>query len=382
MKRLRVGMIGGGEGSFIGAVHRMAMRLDGRFDLVAGALSSDPQRALRSGTALGLAADKCYASWSDMVAQRAGLDAVVIVTPNHLHFEPAQAALAAGLHVMCDKPATTSLASALHLQEVTARSSAVYGLSYTYLGYPMVAAARELVANGALGEVRRVDVRYAQGWLAQPVERQGNAQAAWRTDPERAGAGGASGDIGTHAFALAEYVTGDRVHSVSADLRSAVPGRRLDDDAAALLRFSGGARGTLVATQIAAGLENDLTLEVCGSQASLRWCHQQPSSLELRHARRPMEVLRAGVDNAYLAGGARALCRLPSGHPEGYLEAFANIYGAFAERALGVGDAGGFLPGIAEGVRGMAFVEAMVRSSAEDGRWTALTHCTDDGKAA
>ncbi len=350
------------------------MRLDGRFELVAGAFSRDAERSARSGRALGIEAGRSYPSYAAMIEAEAGrLDAVAIVTPNDTHAEASTLAAEAGLAVICDKPATRTLAEALSLRATLDRTGTPYALTHAYLGYPLVHEARVRIARGDLGELRRVDVRYAQGWLAEDDE---SPQAAWRTDPGRAGAGGATGDIGTHAFNLAEFVSGVRVESLACDLRAAVAGRRLDDDASALLRFEGGARGTLVCTQVCGGEENGLSLTVSGSEGTLSWRQEEPNTLLVKRSGGEALVVRAGVNAPGLSVQAASMFRTPTGHPEGYLGAFATLYGAFAETVL-TGERPSWLSGIADGVRGLAFVEAMVGSSARDAAWVALAELTE-----
>ena len=376
---ISLGMVGGGEGAFIGAVHRIAARLDGDFQLVAGALSSDPERALRSALQIGIAPDRSYASFDEMArreAERAdGIEAVVVVTPNHLHFAPAKAFLEAGIHVICDKPLTSTLADAYALKEVVDRSGRLFVLTHNYTGYPMVRQARATVANGELGRIRLVQVEYAQGWLATKVEDTGSKQAEWRTDPARSGAGGAIGDIGTHAFNLASFVSGLELESVAADLTSFVEGRRLDDNVNIMLRFAGGARGHLWASQVAAGLENGLRLRIFGEKAGLDWCQEDPNYLWITTLGGDKRLITRGGPGAYPA--ANRVSRVPSGHPEGYLEGFATLYqeAARAIRAARTGmpvDDAVHFPDINDGVRGLEFIDAAVRSSAANGVWTRL----------
>lgn len=363
---LRLAMVGGGAGSFIGPVHRMAAELDGGIRLVAGAFSSDRDRALAAGASFGIPPERSYTDWRDMIAADAAIDLVAVVTPNHLHFPVACAALEAGLHVVSDKPATLTLAEARALRSVVEESGCVYALTYTYTGYPLLRMARDMVAGGALGTVRKVVVQYPQGWLSQPVEHAGSKQAEWRADPERAGLGGCIGDIGVHAFNLAEYVSGQRVVEFVADLSSMVIGRTLDDDCNILLRFAGGQPGVLIASQISAGEHNGLNLAVYGETASIRWSHESCDRLTILHGDGRHEILYAGV-------GLSPSSRLPSGHPEGFVEAFANIYRDVAaaihgDRAL-IGDR---VPGIEEGVRSMAFVEQAVAASRARAGWVRL----------
>lgn len=381
-RKIRMGMVGGGRGAFIGAVHRMAAALDGQIELVCGAFSSDPQRSRDSGADFFLPPGRCYGTFGEMMAAEAALpadrrmDFVTIVTPNHLHFAPAKAALEHGFHVVSDKPATFDLAEARELGALLERTGLLYALTHNYTGYPLVREAREIVRAGRLGAIRKVVVEYPQGWLATRLEDSGQKQASWRTDPARSGAAGCLGDIGTHAENLAEFITGLRINELAADLTAFVPGRRLDDDANILLRFEGGAKGVLHASQISVGEENNLNIRVYGEIGGLEWHQQEPNTLVLKWPDRPVEVRRAGLD--YLGAAALAGTRLPPGHPEGYLEAFANVYRNFAAhlravlegRAAEVAEPG--YPGIADGIRGMAFIEAAVESSKNNARWTAL----------
>lgn len=385
MKKLKLGMIGGGHGSFIGAVHRKAAALDGFYELSCGAFSKDPMTSAETGDALGLAKARVYPSYTDMFRLEAALPAiermqvVAIVTPNHVHAAPAIEAMEHGFHVIIDKPLALSLDEAKQIQQVMQKTGRQLALTHTYAGYPMVKEARHLVRSGKLGKVRKILVEYPQGWLSFPVENDGNRQASWRTDPKRAGAG-AIGDIGTHAAHLAEYVSGLCITELSADLNTLVSGRLVDDDAAALLRFDGGASGVLIATQIAAGEENKLKLRIYGELGGLEWSHRDADSLLLNMQDQPTQIYRRGA--AYLSSAALNNCRLPPGHPEGFIEAFANIYTSFA-RSLQTPEprpltenllATGFdYPSINEGLRGMAFIEAMQTSAASTQKWTAIT---------
>jgi predicted dehydrogenase len=370
---LRLAMVGGGPGSFIGPVHRMAAELDGRIRLTAGVFSRDPAKNAQAAADWGVAPDRVYPDHHAMIAAERGrddgVDLVSVVTPNHLHFDVAAAALKGGLHVISDKPATLNLAQARDLAEIVAASGKRYGLTYTYTGYPMVREAREIVARGDLGAVRKVVVEYSQGWLSRPLEREDNKQASWRSDPNKSGVGGCIGDIGVHAFNIAEFITGRRVERLCADVAAVVPGRDLDDDCDVLLRFEGGARGVLIASQISAGARNGLRISVYGETGGLTWGHEDPNVLTLDWLDGPSQVLHAG--SAYLGVGARAVTRLPTGHPEGFIEAFANNYRDFADAILGQGD-GQLVPDIAEGVRGMAFVERAVAASRADAGWVFL----------
>ena len=380
-RKLGFGMIGGGRGAFIGAVHRIAAQMDGQAELVAGAFSSDPQRSLDSAADLFVAADRAYGSYREMAVAEAArppgerLDFVVIVTPNDQHFPAATLFLEHGFNVVCDKPVTLTLAEARALRETVARCGKVFVLTHNYTGNAMVKQARALVRGGALGTLRKVVVEYSQGWLASDIESGGHKQASWRTDPARSGAAGCMGDIGTHAENLARYVTGLRIAELCADLTTFVPGRRLDDDGNLLLRFEGGARGVLHSSQIAVGEENKLSLRVYGSEASLEWQQEHPNELVVKYPDRPREILRRG--NGYVGEDAQRVTRIPAGHPEGYLEAFANLYRE-AFRAIAAEVAGEpppddlDLPGIDDGVAGMAFIEAAVASARIGAVWVPI----------
>lgn len=382
MTKVRMGMVGGGEGAFIGAVHRMAAALDGEIELVCGAFSSDSQRNGRSGAALHLPPHRVYDDYHAMMRAEAALPAAqrmqfaAIVTPNHLHFPVAEAALRGGFHLLSDKPATLNLAEALRLRDIVSETGLLYGLTHTYTGYPLVKEARERIAAGELGTIRKLVVEYPQGWLAERVEAGDNKQAAWRLDPARTGASCCMGDIGVHAANLAEYISGLKITELCADLAAVVPGRILDDDGAVLLRFDNGARGVLIASQVSTGEENALSIRVYGERGGLEWRQQEPNTLWLKWPDRPTEMLRTG--GAYLGALAAANTRTPMGHPEGYLEAFANIYRAFAgqirAREAGRAPEPGALdcPGIEEAVRGMQFIELAVAASASDTKWHAF----------
>ena len=366
-----MGMVGGGEGAFIGAVHRMAAALDGQVELVCGCFSGQPERSARSGALLGLHASRCYADYTLMMQAEAQLPAdermefVAVVTPNHLHLPIVKAALESGFHVLCDKPATLDLAEARQLEQLVNGSGLHYALSHTYVGYAMVQEARRRVMAGELGQVRKVVVEYSQGWLAGDTE-----EELWRLDPARSGASCCMGDIGTHAFNLAETVTGLNVAELSSDIGPLVPGRQLDDDGTAMLRFENGARGVLIASQVSVGEENNLSLRVYGDKAGLEWRQPEPNTLLLKYNDKPAQVLRAGWPG--LGDGALSLARIPAGHPEGYLEAFANLYRAFAGQLRGQANADFHLPGIQAAFRGMAFVDTVVASSAASGEWRAI----------
>jgi predicted dehydrogenase len=379
-RRIRLGMVGGGEGAFIGGVHRIAARLDDHYELVAGALASDADRASRSGRALGLAAERCYADYAAMAKAEAGredgIEAVAIVTPNHLHAPVAEAFLKAGIHVICDKPLATSAKEARRLQGLAARRGKVFAVTYNYTGYPMVREARQRVQAGLLGEVRVVQVEYAQDWLTEPLEATGQKQAEWRTDPARSGAGGCVGDIGTHAYQLAGFVSGLEASELCAELSTFVAGRRLDDNVQVMLRFAGGGRGALWASQVAPGNENNLRLRVYGSKGGLEWHQEHPNQLRWSPFGQPTQTISRATGGAGAA--AARVTRIPAGHPEGYLEAFATLYGEIAQaiRAARPGaaslDAAVQFPGLADGVRGVEFIEATVASSARGGRWVRL----------
>lgn len=372
--RIRLGMIGGGEGAFIGAVHRIAARLDDKYQLVAGALSSSPQRAAASAAALGLDPSRSYESFEAMAKAEAarpdGVEAVAVVTPNHLHYAAARAFLEAGVHVICDKPVTATLDEAQALADCVARSGRLFIVTYNYSGYPMVRHARRLVAEGALGALRLIEVEYVQGWLSHDLERQGSKQAEWRTDPARAGAGGALGDIGVHAYHLAAFVSGEAPESLLADLARFVPGRRLDDNAAVLLRYASGARGRLWASQVAVGEENELSLRIYGEHGAIAWRQRRAEELELTLDGEPRRTLT----RAHLPQTAAGDFRVPPGHPEGYLEAFANVYAdaAAAIRAArnGAPSNSPSCPTILDGLAGLSFIDACIRSDAAGGAWT------------
>jgi predicted dehydrogenase len=368
-RRLRLGMVGGGQGAFIGAVHRIASRIDDRWELVAGALSSDAARAAASAADLGIAAARSYASYADMAraeaARKDGIDAVAIVTPNHMHAGPAVAFLDAGIHVICDKPLAATGADGAAIAAAVKRSKARFILTHNYTGYPLIRQARQMVADGKLGDLRVVQAEYAQDWLTESVEATGQKQAAWRTDPKMAG-GGAIGDIGTHAFNLLSFVTGLKPESLAADLQSFGPGRRVDDNAHIWLRFAGGARGTVWASQVAPGNENGLRLRVYGTKGGLEWGQENPNLMTFAPFGQPKQVLTRG--GAGLGGGGNSWTRIPPGHPEGYLEGFATLYNDAADLILGLGD-GALLPGLDAGLDGMWFIDACQRSSAANGVW-------------
>jgi predicted dehydrogenase len=375
--RIRLGMVGGGRGAFIGAVHRIAARIDDQYDLVAGAFSSDPEKAAGSAADLGVA--RSYSSFAEMAAKEArrkdGIEAVAIVTPNHMHAPVALQFLKRGIHVICDKPLTATLPEAKKLAKAAEESGVVFALTHNYTGYPMIRQAREMVQAGVLGDIRLVNVEYAQDWLAEPLENSGQKQADWRTDPARSGVGGSTGDIGTHAFNLANFVSGLTLQELSADLQSFVPGRRVDDNGHVLMRYTSGARGMLWCSQVASGCENGLKLRIYGTKAGIEWEQENPNYLWVTPLGAPRYRLSRG--GAGTGDAAARVTRVPAGHPEGYLEGFANIY-AEAARAIiarrdGVAvDAAVSFPGLKEGLEGVAFVDACVRSSGKNGAWTKL----------
>lgn len=377
MKPVRYGMVGGGQGAFIGGVHRTAAALTGSWQLVAGALSSTPEKARTSGEALGLAADRIYGSWPEMLAREAALpadvrvEAVSIVTPNHMHAAPAIAAMEAGFDVILDKPLADSMAHARAIAEAAQRSGRRIAVTHTYTGYPLVKQAREMIATGDFGKVRRVIVKYTQDWLSRISDVEGNKQAEWRVDPERSGAAGAFGDIGTHAANLVEYVTGERIAEICAEL-TMLPGRAIDDDGAALFRLSGGGRGTLTASQTCVGDANDLAISVYCDEAGLHWRQEQPNTLTVGRRDRPTEIWQAGANRTYLAPGIRAIQRTPGGHPEGYLEAFANIYQAFGEAIRGSAAAEGGWATMEDTLAGMKFIDACLVSSRRGAVWVKI----------
>lgn len=377
--KVRMGMVGGGEGAFIGAVHRLAAAMDAEIELVCGAFSSDAQRSRRSGEGLYLGLERTYPDYVTMMNAEAALPEqqrmqfVAIVTPNDTHYPIAVAALQAGFHVLSDKPATLNLEEALRLRQLVSECGLLYGLTHTYTGYPLIKEARQRVLAGELGTVRKIVVDYPQGWLADRQEDEDNKQAAWRLDPAQTGVSSCMGDIGVHAANLAEYVSGLKISRVCADLEPVVPGRTLDDDATLLLRFDNGAKGVLLASQVSVGEENALTLRVYGDKGALEWRQEEPNTLWLKWPDGPSQRLRTGGD--YLSELASANTRLPMGHPEGYLEAFANLYLAFAGqvRAASSGQQPGLraqdLPGIEDAVRGMQIIEMAVAASNSTTKW-------------
>jgi len=375
-----MGMIGGGIGAFIGAVHRMAAGLDNEIELVCGAFSADPGKSRASGDQIKVAPDRTYGSYAEMIAREKAMpaerrmDFVSIVTPNHVHFGPAALALQNGFHVICDKPMTFNLAEARKLEQLVKKTGLVFALTHIYTGYPLVKEAREMVKAGKLGKIRKIVVEYPQGWLATRIEAQGQKQASWRTDPKRSGACGCMGDIGTHAANLAEYITGLHIKELCADLTTFVPGRKLDDDGNVLLRFNNGARGVLYASQVSIGEENHITIRVYGEKGGVQWDQQEPNSLIVRWIDRPMEVLRTSV-GPFTGNLASFNTRLPAGHPEGFIEAFANIYRNFALtircKIEGTKPKPEYMdfPTVSDGVRGMAFIDTLVESAKKGSRW-------------
>ncbi len=379
-RRLRCAMVGGGRDAFVGAIHRQAMALDGRIELVAGALSSRPDKALASGRDIGLRDERNHGSWQALLDHELALpaeeriDFVTIVTPNHVHYDVAKAFADAGIHVVCDKPLVHTSVQADELVAIARRRDIVFAVTYNYCGYPMVRQAREMVRDGAIGEIRKVVVDYHQGWLATQVEDQGNKQADWRTDPARSGIAGTMGDIGSHAENLVCTVTGLRIASLCADLHSFMPGRLLDDDASLLLRFDSGARGVLIASQIAAGCENDLRLRIFGSSGTLDWRQEEPNALVHAPIDGPRRILTRG--SPWLGRPARQACRLPPGHPEAFIEAFANVYlgvAADIQARLAGGSADPVdadYSRVEDGARGVRFIEATIESARSDRKWT------------
>ena len=381
-RKLRMGMVGGGLTSFIGPVHRKAAGIDGEIELVCGAFSIIPGESKETGEALYLNPNRVYETYQEMFEKEKNLppdqriDFVSVVTPNHVHFGPSQMALQSGFHVLVEKPIAFSLAEAKTLEKTVSKTGLLLGLTHTYTGYPLVKEARKMVADGAFGKIRKIYVEYPQGWLSTLLEKTGNMQASWRTDPKQSGMGGAIGDIGTHAANLAEYITGLKITEICAMLNTVVKGRHLDDDSSMLLRFDNGASGVLMATQVAAGEENNLNIRVYGEKGGLEWRQEEPNTMILKWLGRPKEIIRAG--QSYLSDDAKAFTRTPAGHPEGYLEAFANIYRAFG-RALRDYKPGKKLniakydfPDVADGVRGMNFVQTVVKSANSTRKWTTL----------
>jgi predicted dehydrogenase len=374
-RRLRAGIVGGGRGSFIGKVHRIAAELDGEALVLAGAMSSNPIIARESAAAWYLA--RSYESFAEMAHIEAtlsdGIDFVIVATPNHLHYPVARAFLEAGIHVICDKPLAFSVAEGEALADLVDRGTGLFALTYNYTGYPAVRQAREMVRHGQLGTLRKVIVEYNQSWLTDPIERSGSKQAEWRTDPNKAGVSGCVGDIGSHAENLLHFVTGERITALCADLTTFVPGRQLDDDANMLIRLEGGGKGTLVCSQVACGEENNLTIRIYGGKGGLEWRHQEPNSLIYKPSGQPWQTLRAG--GGYLSEAAQAAARIPAGHPEGYLEAFAVIYREFIADVrrvlLGETPCRNY-PTVLDGLRGLRFIAKAVESSQGGGKWLAV----------
>ena len=379
-RKLRMGMVGGSLDAFIGGIHRKAANLDGEIELVCGAFSSSAEKSKATGQALYLNPHRVYASFAEMIEKERDLpgdlrmDFVSIVTPNHMHFAPAKMALENGFHVICDKPLAFDLAQAKALKKLVDKKQLVFALTHTYTGYPMVKEARHLVTTGEIGKVRKVYVEYPQGWLATFLENTGQKQASWRTDPTKSGAGGAIGDIGTHAANLAEYITGSAISEVCAMLNTVVKGRLLDDDSSMLLKFDNDATGILLATQVAAGDENNLNIRVYGEKGGLEWRQEEPNSLIVKWLDKPREIYRAGW--GYLSASTRKNIRTPNGHPEGYLEAFANLYMNFASAVRDykpgkkIDPAKYDFPDVDDGVRGLAFVDSVIKSSKSSQKWT------------
>lgn len=374
-----MGMVGGGQGAFIGGVHRMAAALDGEIELVCGAFSSDPDKSRASGAAFHLPPHRCYGSFADMIEQEKMLPAsermhfVSIVTPNHVHYAPAKMALENGFHVICDKPLAFNMEEALDLEKTVEKSGLIFALTHNYTGYPMVKQARQMIRHGAIGAIRKVVVEYPQGWLSTDLEASGQKQAAWRTDPSRSGIAGAMGDIGTHAENLAEYITGLKITEMCADISTFVPGRLLDDDGNVLLHFEGGAKGILHASQISAGEENNLNIRIYGEKGGLEWRQMEPNTLLAKWLDQPVQIFRTGGHGTYPEAAAHT--RIPAGHPEGYLEAFANIYRNFARcvqaRLEGREPDPVYtdFPSVHDGVRGMRFIEKVIESGKSEQKW-------------
>ena len=382
-RKLRIGMVGGGKDAFIGAIHRLAANMDGLIELSCGALSINPEIAVASGEALFLPKDRTYLTFEEMIKAEAALpadkrmDFVTIVTPNFAHFAPAKMALEHGFHVVIEKPITFSLEEAKELKQILDKTGLTLCLTHTYSGYPLVKQIKAMIKDGQLGKIRKVWVEYPQGWLSKLSEREGNAQAAWRTDPKKSGKSSVMGDIGTHAAHLAEYVTGSKITDICAELNTMVEGRVLDDDGAVMLKFDNGAKGVLMASQVAAGEENGIRIRVYGEKGGVEWYQHEPNTLLVKWLDKPTQIYRAGGNNGhYLSPMATHNCRTPAGHPEGYLEAFANIYRNFA-LTLGCKMDGKTptpemldFPGIEDGLRGMAFIDNVVASSQSDKKWT------------
>jgi len=381
-RKIKMGMIGGGRGAFIGAVHRMAAGIDGQIELIAGALDVNPDIAILSGQDLFLSPDRTYGTYKEMIEKESKLpsgeriDFVSIVTPNHVHFDPAKLALENGFHVVCEKPMTYSYEEALALEKLVEESGLVFALTHTYTGYPMIKQAREMIQSGVFGKIRKVVVEYPQGWLSTPLETTGQQQASWRTDPKQSGKAGSVGDIGTHAENLAETITGLKIVELCADVSTFVEGRQLDDDANVLIRFDNGAKGVLHVSQVSAGEENPVNIRVYGEKGGIQWHQHDPNTMYVKWLDKPMEVYRTG--NGYMGSMAQAHTRTPSGHPEGYLEAFANIYRNFAKvvqaKIDGKEPEPEYLdfPTVHDGVRGMRFIDAVIESGEKNAEWIKL----------
>lgn len=378
---VRVAMIGGGPGAFIGAVHRTALRMAGKYQLVAGTFSRSPDSSAAYGREIGIDEDRLYGAWNELLEAESRLSSdkraelIIVVTPNSLHVPISKMALEKGFHVVCEKPMARTLAEARELAAMAKEGSPLFALTHTYLGYPMVAEMRRRIANDELGRVRRVIVNYTQGWLSKEIEASNNKQASWRTDPDASGPAGALGDIGTHASSLIEFVTGDRIAAVSADLTSFGAGRKVDDDVGVLFRMSQGAKGTIVASQICVGDENQLTLSVYGTRAGMHWRQECPNTLWLNRDNAPAERIRSGTNNSYLSDVALESCRLPSGHPEGFIEALSNLYlWVFDAVRRSSDDKSSRLPDASLGLSTMAFVDAVLRNASGAEKWTELEH--------
>jgi predicted dehydrogenase len=380
--KLRLGMIGGGIGAFIGNIHRIASRMDGRYELVCGAFSSTAEKSKESGLQLCLAENRVYNNYKELfegelkLPEDDRMQVVSIVTPNHAHFEPTKLALQNGFHVILDKPLCFNVEEAIELKKIVAASSSKFCLTHTYTGYPMIKQAKQMIAAGEIGTVRKVYVNYVQGWLHSMLEADDQKQAAWRTNPMQSGIAGAMGDIGTHAFNLAEYISGLQVTALNAHINIVVPNRKLDDDGATHLQFNNNATGMLVATQIATGAENNISIKIYGDKGSIEWEHENNNSLKINWADKPAQIYRSGTP--YLHPIAAANCRTPAGHPEGYIEAFANIYNNFAQHIIAEKNSTAILPQftdypiIEDGVRGMQFIEAVIKSGGSDEKWIEL----------
>lgn len=381
-RKIKMGMVGGGRDAFIGPVHRMAAQMDNKIELVAGAFSSTPEKSRLSGRDLLLAENRIYDDYIQMFQREKELpegeriDFVSIVTPNNSHYPIAKEALLSGFHVVCDKPMTMNLDEAMALNKEVNDSGLIFCLTHNYTGYPMVKEARQIVMNGDIGMIRKAVVEYPQGWLADALENTGNKQAAWRSDPVFAGASSCMGDIGTHCANLVEYITNLSITEICGDLTTFVPGRKLDDDGSVLLRFDSGARGILWASQVAIGMENGLNIRIYGEKGTLEWTQEEPNSLWVRWSDKPVEIRRTATD--FVGSAASSNVRLPAGHPEGYIEAFANIYRAFADDLSGIIDGtddhnpSKDYPGSKDGLRGMSFLDAVVRSRGSDDKWISL----------